>query len=71
MTVPPARPSRNQIGKKKTAVSIWRIPMIGPVVPRLQRPQQAGPVADAIGFQRLEEGASWGGAWVREKDRPK
>jgi hypothetical protein len=64
------RPTRNQISRKKP-MPIWRVPLTGAVTPRLQKPQPTGSVVDAIGFQRLEEGANWGGAWVRNKDRPK
>jgi hypothetical protein len=67
MTVPPHRPSRNQIGKKKP-MPVWRVPMMGPVTPRLQKQQQGGPVADAVGFYRLEEGSYFEGAWVRGAD---
>lgn len=63
-----SRPRRNQISKK-TPMPVWRVPLTGYVTPRLQKPQPTGPVADAIGFQRLEEGANFDGSWVRQNQK--
>jgi hypothetical protein len=64
----PPRPMRRQITYRKPA-TYYRVPLIGPVTPRLQRPAQSGHVADAIGFQRLTEGYWFEGAWVRKSLR--
>lgn len=67
---PTRRPARNQI-KQKRPMPVWRVPLSGYVTPRLQKPVSNHPVADAIGFQRLEEGYYYGGAWLRDKDQSK
>ena len=48
-------------------MSVWRVPLTGYVTPRLRVQKPSGPVADAVGFQRLEEGVNFEGSWVRKK----